>query len=118
MKKTKKERTRLGWPFFYFYKKTRRIGDAHDTSWHEIFTQVATNFVWGFLGNLPGPFITKRFAPGVCVSFLCYYYTMTFIMNRPGYTTKFGKLIIFPIPPTIGAILSYYVGYWIIDHLQ
>jgi hypothetical protein len=40
------------------------------------------------------------------------------IVNRPKYVTDLGKLIVFPIPSTLGAFAGYKLSYYFLQFLS
>ena len=77
----------------------------------EIFIGVRDNFFFGFLGAMIVVFISTRTDVMVIVGYLSYYYMLGRIQNRPRYVTDLGKLIVFPIPSTLGAFVGYKLSY-------
>jgi hypothetical protein len=51
----------------------------------------------------------------VLFGYLTYYIFMGRIVNRPKYVTDLGKLIVFPIPSTLGAFVGYKLSYYILQ---
>jgi hypothetical protein len=73
----------------------------------EVFEGVRDNFIFGFLGAMIVVFISTHTDVMVLVGYLCYYFFMGRIVNRPKYVTDLGKLIVFPIPSALGAFTGY-----------
>ena len=85
----------------------------------EVWEGVRDNFVFGFLGATLVVFIATRTDIAVFLCYLCYYFFMGRIVNRPKYVTDFGKLIVFPIPSALGAFVGYKLSYILeIFHLE
>jgi len=49
----------------------------------------------------------------VLIAYLAYYFYVGRIVNRPKYVTELGKLIVFPIPTTLGAFSGYKLSYFL-----
>ena len=65
------------------------------------------NFVYGFIGSIIVVFIANRIDVAVLISYLCYYFFVGKVVNRPKYVTSLGKFIMFPIPAALGAFTGY-----------
>jgi len=63
--------------------------------------------VYGFLGSIIVVFIANRIDMAVLLGYLCYYFFVGKVINRPKYVTSLGKFILFPIPTAIGAFIGY-----------
>ena len=72
--------------------------------WYE---GVLMNFIYGFLQGSLISFIAIRQDTIVLLAYLCFYFFLGKIVNRPKYVTDLGKFIIFPVPTTIGAFIGY-----------
>jgi hypothetical protein len=79
----------------------------------EIIEGVRDNFTFGFIGAILVVFIATRVDLAVLIGYICYYFYMGRIVNRPKYVTDLGKLIVFPIPSALGAFTGYKLGYFI-----
>ena len=79
----------------------------------EIWEGVRDNFIWGFLGSTLVVFITTEIDLAVLIAYLAYYFYVGRIVNRPKYVTELGKLIVFPIPTTLGAVTGYKLSYFL-----
>jgi hypothetical protein len=79
----------------------------------EIWEGVRDNFTFGFIGAILVVFIATRVDLAVLIGYICYYFYMGRIVNRPKYVTDLGKLIVFPIPSALGAFTGYKLGYFI-----
>lgn len=92
--------------------KTKKIiKEWKDASTKEVWEGIRDNFVFGFLGATLVVFIATRTDIAVFFGYLCYYFFMGRIVNRPKYVTDFGKLIVFPIPSALGAFTGYKLSY-------
>lgn len=92
------------------------VKEWKDASKLEIWQGVRDNFVFGFLAAMLIVSITLRVDIAVLLAYLCYYFFLGRIVNRPKYVTDLGKLIVFPIPSTLGAFTGYKLSY-LISHL-
>jgi predicted tellurium resistance membrane protein TerC len=86
-------------------KKIQR--EYRETSGHEIRMAVLENAVYGFLGSIIVVFIANRIDIAVLVGYLCYYFFVGKVINRPKYVTSLGKFILFPVPTALGAFIGY-----------
>jgi len=86
-------------------KKIQR--EYRETSGYEIRMAVLENAVYGFLGSIIVVFIANRIDIAVIVGYLCYYFFVGKVINRPKYVTSLGKFILFPVPTTLGAFIGY-----------
>ena len=77
----------------------------------EIWEGVRDNFFFGFLGAMIVVFISTRTDLMVLFGYLSYYYMLGRIQNRPRYVTDLGRMIVFPIPSTLGAFVGYKLSY-------
>lgn len=94
------------------------IKEWNEATTKEIFEGVRDNFIFGFLGAILVVFISTRTDIAVFIGYLVYYMYMGRIVNRPKYVTDLGKLIVFPIPSTIGAYTGYKLSLTIITYIQ
>jgi hypothetical protein len=83
----------------------------------EIWEGVRDNFLFGFIGATLVVFIATRSDIAVLIGYLTYYSYMGTIVNRPKYVTDLGKLIVFPIPTTLGAFIGYKLAYLITPYI-
>lgn len=98
--------------------KTKKIvKEWKDATWFEIWEGVRDNFVFGFLGATLVVFIATRTDIAVFLGYLCYYFFMGRIVNRPKYVTDLGKMIVFPIPSALGAFTGYKLSYILLSLL-
>ena len=81
--------------------------EYRETSGHEIRMAILENAVYGFLGSIIVVFIENRVDIAVLIGYLCYYFFVGKVINRPKYVTSLAKFILFPIPTAIGAFIGY-----------
>jgi hypothetical protein len=81
----------------------------------EVWEGVRDNFTFGFLGATLVVFIATRTDIAVFLGYLIYYFFMGKIVNRPKYVTDLGKLIVFPIPSSLGAFTGYKLSYVLLN---
>ena len=95
--------------FYYMARKQfqKMIKEWNECGPKEVFEGVRDNFIFGFLGATIVVFISTRTDIMVLIGYLCYYFFMGRIVNRPKYVTDLGKLIVFPIPSALGAFTGY-----------
>jgi len=62
-------------------------------------------------------FIATRTDIAVLLGYLAYYAFMGRLLNRPKYVTDLGKLIVFPIPSTLGAFTGYKLSYILLQYI-
>lgn len=99
--------------------KVRKIvRDYNSASRKEIWEGVRDNFTFGFLGATLVVFIATRADLAVLLGYLLYYNFMGTIVNRPKYVTDLGKLIVFPVPSTLGAFAGYKLSYLILNYMN
>jgi len=91
------------------------IKEYKDASPYEVWENVLVNFTFGFLGATLVVFIATRTDIAVLIGYVTYYFFMGKIVNRPKYVTDLGKLIVFPIPSTLGAFTGYKLSYTLIE---
>jgi hypothetical protein len=91
------------------------VKEYKDATYSEIWEGVRDNFIFGFLGATLVVFIAMRTDFAVLFGYLTYYIFMGRIVNRPKYVTDLGKLIVFPIPSTLGAFVGYKLSYYILQ---
>jgi hypothetical protein len=91
------------------------IKEYKDASPYEVWENVLVNFTFGFLGATLVVFIATRTDIAVLLGYVTYYFFMGKIVNRPKYVTDLGKLIVFPIPSTLGAFTGYKLSYTLIE---
>jgi hypothetical protein len=106
---------------FFKQKKTKikKIVKEYETaSRTEVFEGVRDNFIFGFLSAMLVVFISTRVDIAVLAGYLTYYFFMGKIVNRPKYVTDLGKLIVFPIPSSLGAFTGYKLSYIILQMIM
>jgi hypothetical protein len=86
-------------------KKIRK--EYLETTSGELRQAAFENFVYGFIGSIIVVFIANRIDIAVLISYLCYYFFVGKVVNRPKYVTSLGKFIMFPIPAALGAFTGY-----------
>ena len=96
--------------------KRKRPFDKIVKEWNEatpmeIWEGVRDNFFFGFLGAMIVVFISTRTDLMVLFGYLSYYYMLGRIQNRPRYVSDLGRMIVFPIPSTLGAFVGYKLSY-------
>jgi hypothetical protein len=96
-------------------KIQKMIKEYKDASPYEVWENVLVNFTFGFLGATLVVFIATRTDIAVLIGYVTYYFFMGKIVNRPKYVTDLGKLIVFPIPSTLGAFTGYKLSYTLIE---
>ena len=86
-------------------KKLRK--EYTETSGYEIRMAILENAIYGFLGSIIVVFIANRIDIAVLLGYLCYYFFVGKVINRPKYVTSLGKFILFPVPTALGAFTGY-----------
>ena len=99
-------------------KLEKIVKEYKDASSYEIWEGVRDNFIFGFLASTLVVFIATKTDLAVLIGYLTYYFFMGKIVNRPKYVTDLGKLIVFPIPSTLGAFAGYKLSYYLIQVLS
>lgn len=94
------------------------IKEYNNATPYEIWEGIRDNFTFGFIGATLVVFIATRTDIAVIFGYFIYYNYMGRIVNRPKYITDLGKLIVFPIPSTLGAFSGYKLSYVIIKLLS
>ncbi len=100
--------------FISVVNKEIQLFDA-ETTLKELLFEFVANFLYAFVANVSTPFIVKKLDSGVFISFILYYFFLSYILNRDKYESKFGRYILMPIPCILGAYVSYKVGYIIVN---
>lgn len=80
------------------------------TSILELLQHIFVNFLYGFMNGIV---IMMMIISEPLLIFISYYILKQIeskVLNRNKYTTKLGKLYIFPIPSTLGFLLAYYIS--------
>jgi hypothetical protein len=91
------------------------VKEYKDATYAEIWEGVRDNFIFGFLGATLVVFIAMRTDFAVLFGYLTYYIFMGRIVNRPKYVTDLGRMIVFPVPSTLGAFVGYKLSYYILQ---
>jgi len=99
-------------------KLEKIVKEYKDASSYEIWEGVRDNFIFGFIAATLVVFIATETDIAVLIGYLTYYFFMGKIVNRPKYVTDLGKLIVFPIPSTLGAFTGYKLSYYFIQILS
>jgi hypothetical protein len=99
-------------------KFNKIVKEYKDASSYEIWEGVRDNFIFGFIAATLVVFIATKTDLAVLIGYLTYYFFMGKIVNRPKYVTDLGKLIVFPIPSTLGAFTGYKLSYYLIQVLS
>ena len=94
------------------------IKEYKDASPKEVWEGVRDNFIFGFLAAILVVFIATKTDIAVLIGYLVYYFFLGRIVNRPKYVTDLGKLIVFPIPSTIGAFTGYKLSYVLLELIK
>jgi len=102
--------------FFQVVDKQIKVYDA-DTSLSELVKEFSLNFLYAFIANISVPLIVNKYDYGVFISYIIYYYFLSYILNRDKYNTKLGRYVILPVPCILGAFLSYKIGYILVDYI-
>jgi hypothetical protein len=95
-------------------KFNKIVKEYKDATPLEIWEGVRDNFIFGFIAATLVVFIATKTDLAVFIGYLTYYFFMGKIVNRPKYVTDLGKLIVFPIPSTLGAYTGYKLSYYFI----
>jgi hypothetical protein len=99
-------------------KLKKIVKEYKDATTYEIWEGIRDNFTFGFIGATLVVFIATRTDIAVLLGYVVYYYYMGTIVNRPKYVTDLGKLIVFPIPSSLGAFTGYKLSYTIIKMIE
>ena len=99
-------------------KLEKIVKEYNDATKYEIWEGVRDNFIFGFIAATLVVFIATETDLAVLIGYLTYYFFMGKIVNRPKYVTDLGKLIVFPIPSTLGAFTGYKLSYYFIQILS
>lgn len=91
------------------------IKEYKDATNKEIWEGIRDNFIFGFLSATLVVFIATKTDMAVLVGYVIYYFFLGKIVNRPKYVTDLGKLIVFPIPSSLGAFTGYKLSYILIE---
>lgn len=99
-------------------KLEKIVKEYNEATKYEIWEGVRDNFIFGFLASTLVVFIATKTDLAVLIGYLTYYFFMGKIVNRPKYVTDLGKLIVFPIPSTLGAFAGYKLSYYFLQFLS
>ena len=91
------------------------IKEYKDATNKEIWEGIRDNFIFGFLSATLVVFIATKTDMAVLIGYVIYYFFLGKIVNRPKYVTDLGKLIVFPIPSSLGAFTGYKLSYILIE---
>ena len=91
------------------------VKEYKNATYAEIWEGVRDNFIFGFLGATLVVFIATKADFAVLLGYLAYYFFVGKIVNRPKYVTDLGRMIVFPIPSTLGAFVGYKLSYYILQ---
>ena len=94
------------------------IKEYKDASPQEVWEGVRDNFIFGFLAAILVVFISTKTDIAVLIGYLIYYFFLGRIVNRPKYVTDLGKMIVFPIPSTLGAFNGYKLSYVLLELIK
>ena len=94
------------------------IKEYKDASPYEVWEGVRDNFIFGFLAAILVVFISTKTDIAVLIGYLIYYFFLGRIVNRPKYVTDLGKMIVFPIPSTLGAFTGYKLSYVLLELIK
>jgi len=96
----------------------KKIGKEYrETPKREITGAIFENFTYGFLGSIIVVFITLQIDIAVLIAYMCYYFFVGRVINRPKYVTSIGKFILFPMPTALGAFVGYKLVNLIVQYL-
>ena len=99
-------------------KLEKIVKEYNEATKYEIWEGVRDNFIFGFIAATLVVFIATETDLAVLIGYLTYYFFMGKIVNRPKYVTDLGKLIVFPIPSTLGAFTGYKLSYYFLQFLD
>jgi hypothetical protein len=94
------------------------VKEYKDATPFEIWEGVRDNFIFGFLAAILVVFIATKTDIAVLIGYITYYFFLGRIVNRPKYVTDLGKMIVFPIPSTLGAFSGYKLSYILLELLK
>jgi uncharacterized membrane protein len=96
-------------------KLEKIVKEYNDATKYEIWEGVRDNFIFGFIAATLVVFIATKTDLAVLIGYLTYYFFMGKIVNRPKYVTDLGRMIVFPIPSTLGAFTGYKLSYYFLQ---
>ena len=94
------------------------VKEYKDATPLEIWEGVRDNFIFGLLAAILVVFIATKTDIAVLIGYLIYYFFLGRIVNRPKYVTDLGKMIVFPIPSTLGAFAGYKLSYVLLELIK
>jgi hypothetical protein len=94
------------------------VKEYKDASPYEVWEGVRDNFIFGFLAAILVVFIATKTDIAVLVGYIVYYFFLGRIVNRPKYVTDLGKMIVFPIPSSLGAFTGYKLSYVLLELIK
>jgi hypothetical protein len=94
------------------------IKEYKDASPQEVWEGVRDNFIFGFLAAILVVFIATKTDIAVLIGYIVYYFFLGRIVNRPKYVTDLGKMIVFPIPSSLGAFTGYKLSYVLLELIK
>jgi hypothetical protein len=94
------------------------IKEYKDASPKEVWEGVRDNFIFGFLAAILVVFIATKTDIAVLIGYIIYYFFLGRIVNRPKYVTDLGKMIVFPIPSSLGAFTGYKLSYVLLELIK
>jgi hypothetical protein len=94
------------------------IKEYKDASPYEVWEGVRDNFIFGFLAAILVVFIATKTDIAVLIGYIIYYFFLGRIVNRPKYVTDLGKMIVFPIPSSLGAFTGYKLSYVLLELIK
>jgi hypothetical protein len=108
---------------YYMFEKKRNsfrkiVKEYKDATPYEIWEGIRDNFIFAFISTTIFVFVATRIDFAVILGQLSYYYFLGRILNRPKYVTSLGRMIVFPIPSTLGAFTGYKLSYYLLDILK
>ena len=96
-------------------KLEKIVKEYNEATKYEIWEGVRDNFIFGFIAATLVVFIATKTDLAVLIGYLSYYFFMGKIVNRPKYVTDLGRMIVFPIPSTLGAFTGYKLSYYFLQ---
>jgi hypothetical protein len=94
------------------------VKEYKDASPQEVWEGVRDNFIFGFLAAILVVFIATKTDIAVLIGYIVYYFFLGRIVNRPKYVTDLGKMIVFPIPSSLGAFAGYKLSYILLELIK
>jgi len=108
----------------YFKGKESKSKEKGITKWIKFFNFVFgkpksahraffQNYFYGFTGVMIPVAVYLDSDQIMAFALLCFYSTLSIIVNREKYTTNLGKFFYFPFPATFGGFTAYKIGNYI-----